>query len=81
MKSYFVIMWSKKTKNPAQKLSSEDIEILEKVVIKYVVKYYGLLERYRNPKNFAKKIVKEMLSDNNVAALHIIGFLKNSPEG
>jgi hypothetical protein len=36
----------KKTKNPANKLSSVDKEILEKVVLTFALKFYSLTQEY-----------------------------------
>ncbi len=72
----------RKAKNPPQKLTAEDEEILEKVVIKYAVKFYALMEKYPNPKQYAKEvIIKELKSNGNIATLYTIGYAKNLPSG
>ena len=41
----------RKPKNLNRMLTSEDKELLDKVVIKYIVKYYSLTQQYPNPKS------------------------------
>jgi hypothetical protein len=53
----------KKAKYHARELTEEDKEILDKVALKYAVKFYALKEQYRNPKHYAKEILKRMQSD------------------
>jgi hypothetical protein len=70
----------KSPKYPAQKLTDEDKEILDQVVIKYAVKFYALTERYPNPKKYAEKvIIKKIQSDENIATLYTIGYARNYP--
>jgi hypothetical protein len=70
----------KKPKYPAQKLTDEDKDILEQVVIKYAVTFYALIEKYPDPKKYAEKvIVKKLRSDENIATLYTIGYVRNYP--
>ena len=59
---------AKKLKYSAQKLTDEDKEILDQVVIKYAVKFCTLIQKYRNPKNYAEEVIlKRMQSDEDFA--------------
>jgi hypothetical protein len=69
----------KKPKYPEQNLTDEDKEILEQVVLKYAVKFYTLIEEYRNPKRHIEKILKAVQSDKNIATLYTLTYLKNYP--
>jgi hypothetical protein len=70
----------KKPKYPAQKLTDEDKDILEQVVIKYAVKFHALTEKYPDAKKYAEKVIlKKMLSNTNIAAIYTIGYAKNYP--
>lgn len=71
---------AKKTKYSAEKLTCEDKDILEQVVIKYVVKFYALTEKYPNPKKYAENVIlKGMQSDENIASLYTIAYARNYP--
>lgn len=73
-------LMAKKTKYPAQKLTEEDKEILDKVFFKYALTFYALIKKYRNPKKYAENvIVKKLRSDENLAALYTITYARNSP--
>jgi hypothetical protein len=70
----------KKTKNPAQKLSDADMEILEKVFFMYALKFYALTQKYPNPKKYVEnEILKAIKSDKIIAALYTIMYAKNNP--
>jgi hypothetical protein len=68
---------AKKAKYPAQKLTGEDREIIGQIFLRYVVKFYAFNSKYRGPKNFARRMVKEISSDTNIAALHTIAIAKD----
>ena len=68
----------KKTKNPAQKLSYADKEILEKVVFMYAMKFYALTQKYPNPKKYVENVVLKA-TQSDVAALYTIIYTKNNP--
>jgi hypothetical protein len=72
---------AKKTKYPAQKLTDEDKEILERIIIyKYIAKFYALTEKYPNPKKYAEEVIlKKIQSDKNIATLYTIGYARNCP--
>jgi hypothetical protein len=70
----------KKTKNPAQKLSYADKEILEKVVLTFALKFYALTQKYPNPKKYVENVVvKAIQSDETHAVANIIMYAKNDP--
>jgi hypothetical protein len=70
----------KKPKYPSKKLTHEDKEILEQIIIKYAVKFYTLIEKYPNPKKYAEEVIlKKMQSDATIATLYTITYAKNSP--
>jgi len=69
-----------KPKYPSQKLTDEDKEILEQIIIKYAVKIYTLIQKYPNPKKYAEEvIIKKIQSDATIATLYTITYAKNSP--
>jgi len=69
-----------KAKNPAQKLSSADKEILEKVVFIYALKFYSLTQKYPNPRKYVENVVlKTIQSDEAMAAAYTIIYTKNDP--
>lgn len=69
-----------KTKYHAQKLTSADKEILEKVVFIYAVKFYTLTQQCPNPKKYVKNVLlKAAQSDEKIAALYTIVYAKNNP--
>jgi hypothetical protein len=67
---------AEKAKYHAQKLTQEDIDVLEQVVLKYAVKYYALTQQYPNLKKYAEKISKMAQSGKDIAALYTITYLK-----
>lgn len=70
----------KKPKYPAQKLTDEDKQILDQIVIKYAVKFYALTKEYPNPKKYAEKVIlRKMHSDTNIALLYSISYVWNYP--
>jgi hypothetical protein len=70
----------KKTKYPAQKLTSTDKDVLDKVAFLYAAMFYSLKQQYPNPKEYVEKILlKAAQSDKKVAALYTIIFAKNNP--
>ncbi len=72
---------TEKAKYHAQKLTQEDIDILDQVFLKYAVKYYALTQQYPNPKKYAEKISKTVQSEKDFAQLYAISYLKNAPVG
>jgi hypothetical protein len=70
---------TEKAKYHAQKLTEEDIDILDQVFLKYAVKYYALTQQYPNPKKYAEKISKTVKSEKDFAPLYTIAYLKNAP--
>lgn len=71
---------AKKLKYSAQKLTDEDKEILNQVVIKYAVKFCTLIQKYRNPKNYAEEVIlKRMQSDEDFAELYTLTYVINYP--
>jgi hypothetical protein len=72
----------KKAKYPTQDLTDEDKQILERVVLKYAVKFYNLTQKYASPKEYVKKeILKRIQSDKDIAALYTLIYAKNYPPG
>jgi hypothetical protein len=70
----------KKAKNQGKELTGEDKEILEHVFLRYVTKFYALTQKYPDAKQYAKKkILKVIQSDKDIAALHLITYMKNEP--
>jgi hypothetical protein len=71
---------AKKTKYPAQKLTKKDKIILDQIVIKYAVTFYALIQKYPNAKRYAENvIVKKLRSNENIATLYTIGYIRNYP--
>src|SRR5918994_512544 len=69
---------ARKAKNPAQELTGRDKEILEEIVLRYFVKFYALMQRYPNPKKYAKEvIIKSIRLNTNIATLYTATFTKN----
>lgn len=67
-------------KYPAQHLTEEDKEILDKVVFKYAITFFNLMQEFPNAKDFAKKVVsKASTSDKYIATLYTLTYIKNSP--
>jgi hypothetical protein len=52
--------------------------MLEQIVNRYLVKFYTLTQKYPNPKNYAKVIVKKLQSDTNIATLFTIIYAMHS---
>jgi hypothetical protein len=70
----------KKPKYLPQKLTDEDKEILEQIVIKYAVKFYALIQKHPNPKKYAEEVIlKKMHSNANIATIYTIAYAKNYP--
>jgi hypothetical protein len=69
-----------KPKNPAQKLSSTDKDVLEKVVFLYAANLYSLSKQYPNPKKYVENVLlRTAQSDIAIAALNTIIYAKNNP--
>jgi hypothetical protein len=39
-------------------LTDEDIEVLDRIIINYAVKFYPTMEMYPDPMDYAKEIIK-----------------------
>ena len=69
----------KKANYSSRKLTDEDIRILERIVIRYLVKFYALKERYPNPKSYAEEVIlKKLQYDTNIATLFTIAYAMRS---
>ena len=76
---YFMI---RKAKYPDQELTDEDIEILDKVTLKYAVKFCALIQKYSGPKDYAEKVVlKRLQSEKDLATLYTLMYARDSPSG
>jgi hypothetical protein len=70
----------KKAKYPLQKLTNEDKQILDQIVIKYALKFFALTEKYPNPKQYAEQVIlKRMRYDTNIAILYSISYVSTNP--
>jgi len=58
-------------------LTGEDIKILDRIIIKYAVKSYAIMKKYTNAMQYAKKILKDLSSGSDVAALFSLAYAKN----
>ena len=45
------------SKYPSQKLTNEDKQILDQIIIKYALNFFALTEKYPNPKQYAEQII------------------------
>jgi hypothetical protein len=71
---------ARKAKYPAQVLTEEDKEVIDQVAFKYAVKFYALIQKYRNPKKYAKKVVLKLLqSKKDIAILYTLTYARQSP--
>lgn len=64
-------------KYPVSELTGEDIEILDRIIIKYAVKFYAIMKKYTNAMQYAKKILKDLSSGSDVAGLFTLAYAKN----
>ena len=70
----------KKSKYPSQKLTNEDKQILDQIVIKYALKFFALTEKYPNPKQYAEQVIlKRIRYDPNIAILYSISHIRTNP--
>lgn len=70
----------KKAKYPPQKLTNEDKQILDQIVIKYALKLFALTEKYPNPKQYTEQVIlKRMRYDPNIAILYSISYIRTNP--
>lgn len=70
----------KKAKYPPQKLTNEDKQILDQIVIKYALKLFALTEKYPNPKQYTEQVIlKRMRYDPNIAILYSISHIRTNP--
>lgn len=69
-----------KPKYPSQELTNDDIDMLEKIVTKYLVKFYALMQKYPNPGEYAKEVIlKKLRSDGTIVALYAIASAISYP--
>jgi hypothetical protein len=67
-------------KYPSQKLTKEDIDILEKIITRYLVKFYALTQKYPNPKVYAEKVIlRRMQSNGTIGTLYVMASAINYP--
>jgi hypothetical protein len=72
----------RKTKYPAQLLTEEDKEVIDQINLKYAVKFYALIQKYPNPKEYANKVVlKRLQSERDIATLYTLTYARQSPPG
>jgi hypothetical protein len=69
----------KKTKNPSQKLSNTDKEILNKVISVYMLLFYTLTQLYPDPKKIVEKMIKKWLATHKIARYHTAAYAGNAP--
>ena len=68
------------SKYPSQKLTNEDKQILDQIIIKYALNFFALTEKYPNPKQYAEQIIlKRMRYDPNIAILYSISHVRTNP--
>ena len=68
------------SKYPSQKLTNEDKQILDQIIIKYALNFFALTEKYPNPKQYAEQVIlKRMRYDPNIAILYSISHVRTNP--
>lgn len=71
---------TKKSKYSSQKWSEKDKDILDKAILKYIVNFHVLFDRYPNPKDYAfEEGYKSLDSDKDLLTMISINFLKKNP--
>src|SRR5215207_8762686 len=68
----------KKTKNPAQKLSYGDKEILERVAFLCAAVFYSLTQQYPNARKFVEKVILTKTVDEKIAIVSTILYARNA---
>jgi hypothetical protein len=69
-----------KAKYSPRKLTNEDIQILDRIIIKYALKFFALIEKYPNPKQYAEQVIlKKLRYDSNIAILYSISHIRTNP--
>ena len=68
------------SKYPSQKLTNEDKQILDQIIIKYALNFFALTEKYLNPKQYALQVsLKRIRYDPNIAILYSISHVRTNP--
>jgi hypothetical protein len=69
-----------KPKYPTCKLTKLDKEVLDNIILIYLLKSYSLIEKYGSPKKFAKRVISKKLSSDSILGLiHSLAHIKNAP--
>lgn len=67
-----------KPKNLSQNLTDNEKDMLYRLGLTYITKFYSLQERYPDPKVYAKrKLLNKLDSDSSLAFCHTLLFMKD----
>jgi hypothetical protein len=69
---------ARKAKYPGQKLTKEDKELIAQIALRYAVKFYVFYSKYRDPKNFALRMINLIRHNTHLAAIHTMAMAKNA---